>query len=47
MHGRQVTVSGNQGPHLVDQRRNGQPAVQSVETVRAFLFRCLNCSREH
>jgi hypothetical protein len=39
MHGRQVTVSRYQGPHLADQSRNGQPAVQSVETVEAFLVR--------
>jgi len=38
----QLTVGGYQGPHLVDQRRNGQPAVQPVETVKAFLIRGLN-----
>ena len=39
MRGRQVTVSRYQGPHLVDETRNGQPAVQSVEIVKAFLVR--------
>jgi hypothetical protein len=39
MHGRQVTVTSYQGARLVDQRRSGQSAAQSVEAVKAFLVR--------